>query len=224
MNPTKVCIFSNIIRSDPQVTSLDEIVHVMQTSKRLEELCLQRKTYIKKGNKGKADHIKKKMIPAFSPTAQFYGGKGRTNVMGLTDICFLDYDHVEEDKLAQAIQTLREDKHTLLACRSVSGDGLHLLIRYKFQNREQPGIENMTCNRMNFTYGSVFKTISRHYAQRLGFPIDKHGSNMERLCIISYDSELYYNPSAIPFILVYEQRKRTKNPKVFDIVTELDVP
>jgi hypothetical protein len=223
MNPTKVCIFNNVIQSNPQETTLEEIVRVMQTSKRLEDLCRQRKKYIKMGNKMKADHIKKKMLPAFSPIAYYFGGKRREDVIWLTDICFLDYDHVEEEKLTQAIQALRKDEHTLLACRSVSGDGLHLLIRYKFQNREHPGIENMTCNRMNFTYGSVFKTISRHYAKIMDFPIDKQGSNMERLCIISYDSDLYYNPSAIPIVLMYEQRKRTKYPKVFNEVTASDI-
>ena len=153
----RLSIFKNVLARSPQETELDDIVRIMQTSERLCSLCERRNMLMKEGKKAEADDIKKGMIPAFAPAAMMYEGKGRMNVTGLTDLCFLDIDHVTDEQILAAKGILRNDNHIVLVARSISNDGLHILVRYELQGMEQPWIATMGRNRMNHTYGSVFK-------------------------------------------------------------------
>ena len=94
-------------------------------------------------------------FPAFAPCALFYGGKSRDHVIGLTDLCYLDFDRVEEEKrLIDAMSILRNDSNVVMASRSVSNEGLHILIRYKLKGMElPPQINSMTPKRMQVLYG-----------------------------------------------------------------------
>ena len=144
----QVSIFSCLIDKTPKETSLEEIVRIMRSTERLRNLCERRRELIKSGNKFNADLIKRKLLPAFAPDALMYGGKARHNVTGLTDLCFLDIDHISYNEIEESMRLLYNDKHVVLAARSMSGDGLHFLVRYAFQDREQPWIGIMSHVRM----------------------------------------------------------------------------
>ena len=70
----------------------------------------------------------------------------------------------------------------------------------------------MGLNRMNHTYGAVFKTLKYYYQGLLGVQFDPTGANMERLCLLSFDKDLHYNPNAVPVTIVYEQQNIGKKP------------
>lgn len=112
----------------------------MRSSERLHQLCERRKELLKDGNKREADLLKKNLIPAFAPCAIMYNGKARRDVTGLTDLCFLDIDHATDDEIERVMSLLRNDNHVVLASRSISNDGLHILIKYSFKDKEQPWI------------------------------------------------------------------------------------
>ena len=156
----------------PRETDLNDIVKMMRSSERLQSLCEQRRELLVKEKRVDADRIKKKMIPAFCPGAFLFDGKGRNNVIGLTDLCFLETDHISEKQISKAMELLRKDCHIVLCLRSISGDGLHFIIRYKFKNMEQPSYHNMGKNRMNHTYGAVFMSLKKYYQGMLGVHID----------------------------------------------------
>ena len=70
-------------------------------------------------------------FPAFTPCVVLYEGKTRQNVIGLTNLCFLDIDHMDQEKeIEEVLNNLRNDKNVVLASRSVSGDRVHILRRY----------------------------------------------------------------------------------------------
>jgi len=135
---------------------------------------------------------------AFAPCALFYGGKSRNHVLGLTDFCYLDFDNVKEEKLLiDAMNILRNDRSVLLASRSVSNEGLHILIRYNLKDMELPPQRNsMTPDEMQELYGEVYDYFAAKYLQKLGLLPDYQAGHMERLYIVSYDPDLYYNPGA----------------------------
>lgn len=199
-------IFENITTKKPKETELVRMIGIMKTSKKLHKLCSKRQKLLASNNKAYADAIKKKRIPAFAPAAFMFDGKGRNNVIGLTGICFLESDHMDLTKIEETMQKLENDPHVLLALRSVSGDGLHILIKYAFDGMEIPNYSAMSVDMMNRTYGAVFELLRDRYCQTLGITIDKSGSNMERLCIISYDPNLYCNLLAEPYIFKYEKK------------------
>lgn len=199
-------IFENIMANKPKETEFVRMVGIMKTSEKLHKLCSQRQKLLASNNKTDADAIKKKRIPAFAPAAFMFDGKGRNNVIGLTGICFLESDHIDLAKIEETMQKIETDSHILLALRSVSGDGLHILVKYAFDGMEIPNYSAMSIDKMNRTYGAVFELLRDRYCQTLGITIDKSGSNMERLCIISYDPNLYCNLLAEPYIFKYEKK------------------
>ncbi len=210
-------IFDNVISKTLKETDFEKMVEMMRTSDKLHRLCQRRRDLITGNRKEEADIIKKKQIPAFAPAAFLYGGKGRDNVLGLTGICFMELDHIG-CKIESLMETLKDDSHILLAMRSVSGDGIHFFARYTFRDMELPNYATMSSDRLNHTYGAVFKTIKNYYRNLLKAKIDESGANMERLCILSYDPELYYYPQAMPFTLIYDQHYVKRKPKTLQIV------
>lgn len=199
----------------PQETSLDAIVEAMKSSKKIKELCDRRRIMLSQGLKDQANKIKKKRIPAFCPGAFLFDGKGRKNVVGLTNLCFLEIDHIASEHILRITALLKEDCHVLLYYRSISGDGLHFIVKYNFDNIQTPSYNTMGINRMNHTYGVVFNTLRRMYQQKLGVIIDPQGANMERLSLLSFDPDLFYNPKATPFKLIYTQKPIKRKPKRF---------
>ena len=199
----RVNIFNYVMASKPQETELDKIVYMMQFS---QELCNRTQIYrqylIWKGKK-KSKKYKITRFPAFAPCAIFYDGKTKNDIVGMTDLCYLDIDDIKKDAMIrEAMTKLCNDEHVLMASRSVSNNGLHILIRYQLKDVETPpqrvaiGIDEM-----EIIYGEVFDLISKEYEQNLDMKIDKHSRHMEQLYIVSYDLDMYYNPNAVPIII-----------------------
>lgn len=202
----------------PSDKELDDIVLEMKTGEGLRLRCEHINILNKKGKAKEAKVLKQKSLPAFAPAALLYDSKARGNVTGLTDLCFLDIDHITDEQIEAAMALLRNDPHVVLAVRSTSVHGLHVLVRYKLEGVEHPWIGNMGTNRMNHTYGSVFKTMRNHYQDILQVTIDNACRNMERLCFYSYDPNLYYNPEATPYFLQYIKQDLKRKPKVLQIL------
>ena len=205
----RVNIFKSVRAPWPQETELDQIVCKMQSC---QELYLRTLLYRKlraSGDKTGAEQMKINKFTAFAPCALFYGGKSRNHVLGLTDLCYLDFDNVKEEKLLiDAMNILRNDRSVLLASRSVSNEGLHILIRYNLKDMElPPQINSMTPNEMQGLYGEVHDYFAAKYLQELDLMPDYNARNIGHLYIVSYDPELYYNPNAESLTIDLEETK-----------------
>ncbi len=214
----KLCIFSNVLAKYPKSTELDYIVKVMQSSTKLRTLCEEYRKYDILGNKKEKQRIKRKEVPAFIPSALVFDGKGHRHIIGLTDLCFMDIDGLNEEQINSAMNILKDDEHVVMAKRSMSNKGLHFLVRYRLKDREQPQITTMSYIRMSLTYSAVFNTLSEIYINKLNLPIDESCRNVVQTCTLSYDEELYYNPNATPYTLIYEHQKVGKKHKVLEMV------
>ncbi|MBR5698262.1 MAG: hypothetical protein IKX44_06530 [Prevotella sp.] len=196
----RVNIFESVKAPWPQETELDKIVHMMEFS---QELCNRTQVYRKNltwGPKKKVKNLKITRFPAFTPNAILYEGKTRQHVLGLTDLCFLDLDHIDDKKkIEKAINVLRNDSHVVLASRSVSGQGVHILIRYQLKDMEAPPQRGtMTADEMQNMFGEVYDYLAAKYLLKLGLEADMEAAHMEHMYIVSYDPNLYYNPHAEP--------------------------
>ena len=194
----RVNIFKKVKATWGQDTELDKIVSMMQTSEEIRLRTLLYRKIRSSGDKAGTEYMKISKFPAFAPCALFYGGKSREHVLGLTDLCYLDFDNVKEERLLiDAMNILRNDRSVLLASRSVSNEGLHILIRYKLKDMELPPQRNSTTpDEMQELYGEVYDYFAAKYMQKLGLMPDHQAGHMERLYIVSYDPDLYYNRDA----------------------------
>ena len=199
----RVSIFKNILAIKPQETELDKIAYMMCHSK---ELFLRTKAYrlsLAIGQKDLAKQLKVTRFPAFAPCALLYDGKARDHVVGLSDLCFLDIDHImDKQQITATLELLRQDEHVVMASKSLSGNGLHILIRYRIRRIDMPPQRvNMGPFAMQKRYKKVFECVSKIYQEKLGVPIDPQAGNIERLFLISFAPGLHYNPTAEPLII-----------------------
>ena len=175
----------------------------MRTSTLLKQYTERARLFYSAGRKGKVEHIKTTLLPAFAPAGYLMDGKGRKNLIGLTGICFIDIDHIDGAMVEKCMQLLQKDVNVLMASRSISGRGIHILVPYTFR-RDDP-FPPLPCDpvRLNKLYGQVFGVIAAHYRQLLGVQIDEAVKNTERLCLVSYDADTLYNPQAQPIEIQY---------------------
>ena len=203
----RVNILKSIKSSVFQETELDKIASIMQSSQKLcnmtQQYREQLESVVEQADKKALKEQKIKKFPAFTPCASFYDGRTRQDVIGLTGLCFLDIDQISDEKqLLEAMDILRKDPHVVMASRSLSGNGLHILIRYRVH-----GVEvllqrvTMTPDKMQRFYAKVYLHIATMYQQKLGQEMDSSSGHMEHLHIISYDPELYYNPNAEALVI-----------------------
>lgn len=190
--------FKSITASWPQKKELVRIVYSMMCS---EEVVLSTQLYrnlMASDSKDAAELTKRTKFAAFAPCAIFSDGKARENVKKLTDLCYLDFDNIkEEQQLIDAMNILRNDKNVLLASRSVSNEGLRVLITYELKDIElPPERKSMTPDEMQELYANVYNYLADKYMEKLGLMPDYNAGHMEHLYIVSYDPELYYNPNA----------------------------
>ena len=191
-------IVKNLTVSSSQEKELVKIVYSMMCSQEVGLSTQLYRNYIASDSKDAAEQVKRTKFAAFAPCAIFSEGKERENVTRLTDLCYLDFDNIKEERqLIEAMNILRNDKNVLLASRSVSNEGLHVLVPYKLKDMERPPErESMTPDEMEDVYADVYNYLADKYLKKLGLMPDYQAGHMERLYIISYDPELYYNPNA----------------------------
>lgn len=198
-----VNFFKSLTASWPQEKELVKIVYSMMCSQEVGLRTQLYRSFMASGSDYATGQIKKTKFAAFAPCAFFSGGKGRENVTGLTDICYLDFDNIKEEKrLIDAMNFLRNDRNVLMASRSVSNEGLHVLIPYKLKDMEMPQQRDaMTPDEMEDVYAYVYNYLADIYQEKLGLMADYQAGHMECLFIVSYDSELHYNPDAESLII-----------------------
>ena len=196
-------IFKSVTASWPQEKELVKIVYSMMSNQDVYLSTELYRSFLASDNSDAANQMKITKFAAFAPCAIFTDGKERKDVTGLTDLCYLDFDNIKEEKrLIDAMNILRNDKNVLLASISVSGEGLHVLIPYKIKDMEQPPQrESMSPDEMQDLYANVYNYMADKYQEKLGLMPDYQAGHMERLYIVSYDPELYYNPNAESLII-----------------------
>lgn len=182
---------------------LEMIVDEIRSNQKLFDKTNEYRLILTSGLKDDILKFKRKHFQAFAPNALLFDGKARDNVVGLTDMCFLDIDHIDDStQLDHAMALLRKDKHVVLAYKSISGNGIHILIRYKVVGwYYPPNRTRMKTDTMQNRYKQVFDRLTNEYQKNLQLPIDKQTNNIECLCLISSDSNAYYNPDAEPVML-----------------------
>lgn len=200
-------IFKSLLAAWPQDTKLVKIVYSMMCSQKVYLRTHLYRSCLGCDNSYAIEQMKKAKFAAFAPCAIFSEGKARENVVGLTDLCYLDFDKIKDEKLIDdAMYILSNDKNVLLASRSVSGEGLHVLIPYKLKNMEQPPRwESMTPDDMQNLYANVYKYMADKYQKKLGLLPDYQAGHMEHLYIVSYDPELHYNPDAETLMIDFKE-------------------
>ncbi len=150
----------------------------------LEEQTFLARQLLKAGDKDGYNQSKKQ-LPAITPHAYYPGGRGKESEHELSGVMMLDFDHLDENEMKTLPESSKKLASVILACKSLSGKGVHILIRCTPMAEEQ--------------FGLCYKALSEYAEHVLGKVPDPACKNVNRLMIVNHDPDAYYNPKALPF-------------------------
>jgi hypothetical protein len=135
---------------------------------------------LKEGNKQGYDNLKK-TLEAVTFCGQFLGGRKMQYLIDYTGIMVLDIDKLTHEQVAILREVIIRCEYTMACFVSPSGFGLKVLVQVG------TGIEE---------HLSTFNSVVQYYENLTGVAIDRSGKDITRLCFVTYDPDLYYNPQA----------------------------
>lgn len=131
------------------------------------------------------DEIKKTIL-SFVPSVDLEKGRKSENIIKYNQVVVLDIDHISDQGVD--LEVLKEkivsSPYTLCSFISPGGDGLKILIKVDSKLE---------------VHKHAFNQLKKCFSQELGVEIDKSGSDCARLCIFSFDEEVYLNEDSKVF-------------------------
>lgn len=152
-------------------------------------------------------------LPCFTPSGTFtqaYSTKGGTKspipplIDGIIDyngIVVLDFDDLEALDLFGLAEKVKECAYTFAGFRSPSNDGYKVFVK--------------TSNTDPLQHSAAFKAVSEHYNKITKIQDDKSSSNVNRLCFVSSDVDLFLNEDSEVFEFKKPPKKVENNTDLF---------
>lgn len=157
------------------------------------------------GRETEAKKLKRKLA-ALVIAGRCYGSHAETNLKQWSGDAMLDVDKCN-GRVSEFLQVLRDTPWVKAAWRSVSYDGLKLVVRVEAESVDE--------------YRMAYALVAWHVAQLLAFPCDMSCKNPTRPCFASYDPEAFFRPDTEVFPW---RRFVTEHPdRVGEILAELKV-
>lgn len=125
----------------------------------------------------------KKRLPAVTFSATFNIKRIRENLKSYNSLIVIDIDKLNEEQLIKCYDILLYDKFVFSFWRSPSNNGFKGLVQLEFINiQHEIDVETK--------HKSAFKKLSTYFHNTYSLELDKSGSDISRLCFLSYDTQL----------------------------------
>lgn len=148
----------------------------------------------------------KRKLAALVIAGRCDGSHAETNLKQWSGDAMLDVDKCN-GRVSEFLQVLKDTPWVKAAWRSVSYDGLKLVVRVEAESVDE--------------YRMAYALVAWHVAQLLAFPCDMSCKNPTRPCFASYDPEAFFRPDTEVFPW---RRFVTEHPdRVGEILAELKV-
>lgn len=194
MNESSNCelsLFKNYTSRSPVTSSLSQVVSLIRgdAGDTSEMLRLLTETYRRTGDKQF-----KMSCPLFAVACRFKDGKGLANINGITGLSLVDFDHIEGGVPPDSpiLPKIRNDPHTLLCYRTISGCGLRVVFSYSLDT-------SFAQDKQQQFYPKAFAAGNAYYERLTALAADRQCKNITRLSGLAHDPEVFYNPHASPF-------------------------
>ncbi|MCK0159593.1 BT4734/BF3469 family protein [Allomuricauda sp. F6463D] len=120
-------------------------------------------------------------LPIVTFCGTFENGRKLENLVSYNGLMILDIDDLEIKEVENLKGLICKDKFVYALWRSPSGMGLKALIKVS----DDP----------NF-HKSSFRSLQDYFQKKYKIELDKSGSDITRLCFVSWDKDLYLNESS----------------------------
>ena len=192
---SNVIYFDSLTATEPQGASWEKMMEVLR-SDFLKEKTLKYRAMLSQldqaeasGDKAAIDGIKAEMknvktgCPAIVCQALLEGGKDKTCIRDYTGYMMADFDHVPDDRLAEALAKVKADPYTFVVYTTISGRGFRVIARVDEKVTE-----------VNFR--AAWLSVNEYFKGVTGLGYDTQCSNVTRLCGLAWDAKAEYHPVA----------------------------
>ncbi len=209
----QVSLFNGFADKNPKPITIREVVEIIRADQRLQVLTDNHRRYRSAGDTARAE-AEKQHMPCYSVAVLFSGGKQQKHIVSYTGLCIVDLDHIPSERMAEVLEKVQSDEHTLLAYTTISGEGVRVIARFAFSKEDN---ENRECllradKSSSALYTKVFAIVNSYYENLTGLSSDEKCKNATRISGMAHDPEVYYNPDAVP-IVVDMTKKPVGRPK-----------
>ena len=192
---SNVIYFDSLTATEPQGVSWEKMMEVLR-SDFLKEKTLKYRALLSQldqaeasGDKAAIDGIKAEMknvktgCPAIVCQALLEGGKDKTCIRDYTGYMMADFDHVPDDRLAEALAKVKADPYAFVVYTTISGRGFRVIARVDEKVTE-----------VNFR--AAWLSVNEYFKGVTGLGYDTQCSNVTRLCGLAWDAKAEYHPVA----------------------------
>lgn len=165
--------FNKVVDNKP----LSEIIKSIQDGtykKQVDEL----RKLLHEGKKEEYN-TKKKLLPAFTPSGKFTGGRTIDTLDIYSHYLVLDVDYLLPEYVEKYKVQASQIPFTITAFASPGNQGLKIIV----------GVDTDAEH-----HETAYHQVSDYYSQKLNIVLDPKNKDIPRLCFVSYDADLYFNP------------------------------
>ncbi len=173
-----VTVFKNFAQKECN-KPLEEIIKAITDGKYKTQISKLR-NHLKDGKNESANKVKNKLL-AFTPSGTFDDGRKATKITSYSGYVILDIDKLSKPQLQETINTSRLAPYTYASFVSPSGNGLKILVAVNSKKEE---------------HKEAYNQVREYYETALNIDIDTSGSDVSRLCFMSFDTDCYFNDAA----------------------------
>ena len=123
-------------------------------------------------------------LPLVTFCGTFVNGRKLEHLVQYNNLMILDVDHIEAKDILKLKSKIESDKYTFAVWLSPSGEGLKTLVRINSSSED---------------HKSSFRAIKNYYKSNYNIELDNSGSDVTRLCFVSWDEQLYHNDNSEVF-------------------------
>ena len=198
----QVSLFNGFADKNPKPITIREVVEIIRADQRLQVLTDNHRRYRAQGDTARAE-AEKQHMPCYSVAVLFSGGKQQKHIVSYTGLSIVDLDHIPSERMAEVLEKVQSDEHTLLAYTTISGEGVRVIARFAFSKEDN---ENRECllradKSSSALYTKVFAIVNSYYENLTGLSSDEKCKNATRISGMAHDPEVYYNPDAVPIVV-----------------------
>lgn len=151
------------------------------------------RTKLKSGDKEYYDSHKRQ-LPAVTFSASFDLKRVSDKLKKYNSLIVIDIDKLESEQLVENYNHLLNDECVFSFWRSPSNNGFKGLVAidYIIENKEVD---------LNKLHKSAFKKLSDYFIDKYNMELDKSGSDITRLCFLSFDKQLILKSTFKAFVI-----------------------
>lgn len=196
--------FDSIKSSQPNAITLFEELGNIKRGKYKESI-LKCREAISREDKVQYNELKIQ-LPAVTFCGEFLAGRKASNITQYNNLMILDIDNLGNDTLKDTINKLQKDIYLLALWLSPSGKGLKGLVKIESDIHK---------------HKYVFNALRVYFLNNYQIELDKSGSDVSRLCLSSWDENLFFNEKSNVFedFLELEENISGKEQKIKSILS-----